>query len=236
MQKSLRGPALTEAVRDHVKQYILDQNLKEGDPLPTESQLAQELGVGRSSVREAIKALQSLGIVEIRHGQGLFVRAYNMDSIFENFSFGMRYDQTTLKEWLQIRIWLESAIIEESIQNLTPEALEELEQILEEWERRIAADQPHVSLDERFHKVLFSGLKNQTLEDFLRVFWIVYKNLEIVTNLAPSYEEKLSTLEEHRQMLEGIKQGDSQRVVECLKRGFITFKARLEAGEFESVY
>lgn len=235
MQKSLRGPVLTEAVRDHVKQYILDHNLKEGDPLPTESQLAQELGVGRSSVREAVKALQSLGIVEVRHGQGLYVRAYNMDSIFENFSFGMRFDPITLKEWLQIRTWLESAVIEESIQSLSPEALDEMEQILKEWERRLEANQPHVDLDERFHKLLYSGLKNETLEKFLSVFWIVYKNLEIVTHLAPSYDEKLNTLEEHRQMLEGIKQGDTLRVVDYLKRGFTTFKNRLEAGEFESI-
>jgi DNA-binding FadR family transcriptional regulator len=235
MQKSLRGPALTETVRDYVKQYILDHNLKEGDPLPKEMQLAQELGVARNSVREAIKALQSLGIVEVRHGQGLYVRAYNMDSIFENFSFGMRYDQNTLKEWLQIRNWLETAIIEESIQNITPEAIHEMEQILEEWARRLEADQPHVDLDERFHKALYSGLKNKTLESFLSVFWIVYKNLEIVTHLTPSREEKLNTLDEHRQMFEGIKQGDTQRVVEYLKRGFTTFQTRLEAGEFASV-
>jgi DNA-binding transcriptional MocR family regulator len=65
MQKTLRGPALSKAVRDYVKQYILDHKLQGGDPLPPETQLAQDLGVGRSSVREAVKALQSLGIVEV---------------------------------------------------------------------------------------------------------------------------------------------------------------------------
>ena len=62
MQKQLRGPALSKAVRDYVKQYILDRKLQGGDPLPPETQLAQDLGVGRSSVREAIKALQSLNL------------------------------------------------------------------------------------------------------------------------------------------------------------------------------
>ncbi len=71
MSLPLRGPALHEAVRDYIKQYILDRKLKPGDPLPPEGQLAQELGVGRSSVREAVKALQSLGIIEARQGNGL---------------------------------------------------------------------------------------------------------------------------------------------------------------------
>jgi DNA-binding FadR family transcriptional regulator len=92
MQKSLRGPALSKAVRDYVKQYILENDLKGGDPLPPETHLVQELGVGRSSVREAIKSLQSLGIVEARHGDGLYVREYNMDPILETLSFSMRGD------------------------------------------------------------------------------------------------------------------------------------------------
>ena len=90
MQKPLRGPALSKAVRDYVKQYILDHKLQGGDALPPETQLAHDLGVGRSSVREAVKALQSLGIVEVRHGDGLYVREYNMDPILETLSFGLR--------------------------------------------------------------------------------------------------------------------------------------------------
>ena len=76
MQSSFRRPVLNELIRDYVKQHILDHGLSAGDPLPSETQLAQELGVGRGSVREAIKALQSLGIVEVRHGDGLYVRPY----------------------------------------------------------------------------------------------------------------------------------------------------------------
>ncbi len=76
MDIPFRRPALNELIRDYVKQHILDHGLSAGDPLPSETQLAQELGVGRSSAREAIKALQSLGVVEVRHGEGLYVRAF----------------------------------------------------------------------------------------------------------------------------------------------------------------
>ena len=74
MDKPLRGPALSKAIQEYVKQFILENDLKGGDPLPSETHLVKDLGVGRSSVREAVKSLQSLGIVEVRHGDGLYLR------------------------------------------------------------------------------------------------------------------------------------------------------------------
>ena len=85
MNTPLRGPALSEAIRDYIKDYIIENKLKAGDSLPPETQLVETLGVGRSSVREAVKALQSLGIVEIRRGNGLYVRETNFDAMLEVF-------------------------------------------------------------------------------------------------------------------------------------------------------
>ena len=59
MKKSLRGQALYKSVCDYIKQYILDHDLKPGDPLPPEGQLVEDIGVGHSSVREAVKSLHT---------------------------------------------------------------------------------------------------------------------------------------------------------------------------------
>ena len=63
-----------------------------------EGQLAADLGVSRGSVREAIKALESLGIVEVRHGDGVRVRAFNFDSTFDLLSYGLVFDPARIKE------------------------------------------------------------------------------------------------------------------------------------------
>ena len=89
MISPLRGPLLNQAVQERVKDYITDNHLEPGDPLPAEAQLAADLGVSRGSVREAIKSLESLGIVEVRHGSGIYVRRFNFDSIFNLLSYGV---------------------------------------------------------------------------------------------------------------------------------------------------
>ena len=69
-----RGAAGNQCfIRDQMKSFILERGLKAGDPLPNEQELMAQLGVGRHPLREAMKALQAVGIIEIRHGYGTYV-------------------------------------------------------------------------------------------------------------------------------------------------------------------
>jgi DNA-binding FadR family transcriptional regulator len=102
---------LNRVIQDQIKQYITENKLAAGDLLPPEGQLASDLGVSRGSVREAIKALESLGIVEVRHGDGVRVRAFNFDSVFDLLSYGLVFDPAKAAELLGIRIWLEVAAV-----------------------------------------------------------------------------------------------------------------------------
>jgi len=201
----LRGPALNEAVRTYIKQYILDHGLSGGDALPPETQLAQDLGVSRSSIREAIKALQSLGIVEVRHGNGLFVREYNFDPILETLSYGMRFDSTALVELVQIRIWLEAAVVEEAVRRINPHDVAQLELIMQEWAERAAQDLSCADLDRQFHGTLYASLENQTLVKLLEVFWIAFDRFDVDSFHPP---QPLVTFEQHRAILDAIKAGD----------------------------
>ena len=203
MEKPLRRPALNEAVRDYVKQYILEHSLSAGDPLPPETQLADELGVGRSSVREAIKALQSLGIVEARQGNGLYVREYNFDPILETIGYGINLDTKMLSELAQIRFMLEQAAIEEAVERLEPVALEQLEQLMTRWQDRVQSGQNYIDLDENFHRILYGALSNQMLLNFIEVFWDAFKTLDnpIIQEEKPPQKE----LDDHWIILEAVK-------------------------------
>jgi DNA-binding FadR family transcriptional regulator len=200
-----RGPALNEAVRTYIKQYILEHGLTGGDALPSETQLAQDLGVSRSSIREAIKALQSLGIVEVRHGNGLFVREYNFDPILETLSYGMRFDSTTLAELVQIRIWLEAAVVEEAVRRINPHDIAQLELIMQNWAERAAQDQSCADLDRQFHRTLYASLENQTLVKLLEVFWIAFDRFDVDSFHPP---QPRVTFEQHRAILDAINAGD----------------------------
>lgn len=224
MEKPLRGPALNEAIRNYVKQYILEHNLNPGDPLPPETQLAQELGVGRSSVREAVKALQSLGIIEVRHGDGLYVREYNFDPVLEMLSYGMRFDPAALAELFQIRIWLEGAVIEDAVKQISAEETGELEEVIAAWEKRVEANEPDTDLDERFHYILHKTVKNQSLLKLFKAFWIAFENLdiEIIHESDPVLE-----LENHRAILEAVRSRDTRLARDLLVKHFSHLQGRI---------
>ncbi|MEM7030732.1 MAG: FadR/GntR family transcriptional regulator [Chloroflexota bacterium] len=222
MLKSLKGHALTEAIRAYVKQYILDHNLNAGDPLPPEIQLAESLGVGRSSVREAIKALQSLGIVEVQHGNGLFVRAPNVDPILETLSHNLRFDPTMFAEVFQIRVWLESAVIEDAVFRITDTDIDQLGEVLQSWEIRLENNDSVTDLDEKFHRILYQTMNNRTLMNILEVFWRTLKQLDREvqnkTDLWVSYQE-------HQAILASVQAKDAQKTRQKLIDHFGYVKA-----------
>ena len=224
MMKTLRKPALNEAIRNYVKQYILDQGLNPGDPLPPEGQLAQELGVARSSVREAVKALQSLGIVEVRRGHGIYVREYNFDPIVEMFSYGMRFDTATLAKLIQVRIWLEAAVVEDAVSQISPEDVVLLESVIEAWEERVEAGEPDSDLDEQFHRILYSALDNDLLIKLFEVFWIAFENLDIeaIRRSDPAVE-----LKDHQAILQAVRDRNASLARQCLLQSFTRIQDRI---------
>jgi DNA-binding FadR family transcriptional regulator len=232
MQKPLRGPALSEAIRNYIKEYILEHQLKEGDPLPPEPQLMEELEVGRSSVREAIKGLQSLGIVEIRRGNGLYVREINFDPVVETLTYNMRFDPSMFAEVFQIRVWLEAAVIEDAVRQISDHTIIELEALMKTWEARIYAGEPYADLDEQFHRILYQALNNRTLIKLFEVFWLAFENIGIETIQTA---DTTQVLKDHWSLLEAVKSRDTALAQERLIYHFSFVQDRIhraiEVGE-----
>src|SRR6266567_958567 len=101
--KSLgRKKLLYQAVQEEIKSYILKHRLVPGDAIPTEHELAQQLDISRNSVREAVKSLEALGILESRAGSGLYVRSFSFDSILNNLPYGLLFDLKVLMDLVEV--------------------------------------------------------------------------------------------------------------------------------------
>jgi DNA-binding FadR family transcriptional regulator len=224
MKQSLRGPALYTSIRDYIKQYILEHNLKPGDSLPPEGQLVEDLGVGRSSVREAVKSLQSVGIVDVRQGNGLYVRELNFDPMLETFLFGMQFDPDTLAELLQIRIWLEVAVIGDAVEHIGAVEIAKLESILVTWEQRIQAGEEYSDLDETFHEIIYGVLNNQSLMKLFSVFWVSFTSLDNEITHDPDPENVIAF---HKAILDAIKTRDPGLVRRQLSQHFDHVRERI---------
>src|SRR5438309_2312002 len=128
---ALKRTPLLYRIQEEIKGYIIDHALKPGDPLPSEGDLAQQLDISRNSVREAVKSLEVLGIVESRPGSGLYVRDFSFDSIINNLPYGLLFDLKSVRDVLEVRAHLEYGMVDRVVQEATPAQLDLLRGILE---------------------------------------------------------------------------------------------------------
>ena len=206
--------ALVQPVRrDRLYQGIVQQiegllergELKPGDQLPPERQLADQLQVSRASVREALRSLELLGIVETRAGGGTFVRRAQPDDLARPLTSFISRGHT-VADVIDVRGLIEPAVAERAAKNISATELAELREILGAQERKVSAGESYVDEDTRFHEVIGTAARNELLVTVLGVIWDVLRS---------SREEWLQTekrahasLEAHRRILAALERRD----------------------------
>ena len=193
--------------------------------MPSEGEFAKELGVSRGPVREAVKSLESLGIIEVRHGEGLFVREWNFDPVLATLQFGMRVSPETLVELYQIRKWLEIAVIGDAVKKISDDELMQLDILMLQWERAIKTGEEYIQYDEEFHRIILGTLQNQTLMKLFNSFWLAFNNY----NRGELYSVDLNhVINAHRSVVEAIKKRDPERARQALQEQFLGFQERIK--------
>ncbi len=207
------------AVQDALRQYILENHLHPGDRLPSEMELAAQLNVSRNPIREAIKGLEALGLVEVRVGLGVFVRAASIDDILTNVAYSLAVDGRSVAELYEIRQRLELSYAREAVKQLTDETLAQIEQQVAEMERLHHAGQDYHEPDLALHRLLFQQVGNATLLKLFDVFAGIYSSTRHLFEDEPP-TAKADDIQNHRDLLEALRQRDPDLVVERLKRTY----------------
>ena len=127
-----------QELQEHVREYIIANALRPGDPLPTEAQLAEQLGVSRPILREGLRALESLGIIYSRRGEGRFVSSFRLEPIFESFAYGALFEANQILDLLEVRERLEVSFIADVIAVIDENSLEQLRQIVAEMRTKMS--------------------------------------------------------------------------------------------------
>ena len=181
--RPIKRSVLSEEVEKKVKALIFSDNLKVGDKLPSEEELAKQLQVGRRSVREALRSLQTMGFIEIKHGKGAFVSRARLDgylgSLAESIHFELHEERTALLQLLEIRKLLEAGISSLSATRGTSPDFETMEKALRRQEKAIRTKDLELFnvADMDFHSAVVKGSQN----DILAAVYDAFYNLMLET-------------------------------------------------------
>lgn len=224
VMKTLRRPKVRDQATEQIKQYIVLHKLAPGDRLPTETQLAETLGISRLSLREATKALEFLGIVESKTGVGLTVGRIDMGRVTEHLGFHSGLLDVDPRQLIDSRVILETGVLPHVVRRMKEDASIEagLREIVRQFES--ARDlRTFIALDIQFHRSLLeaSGLRPLVaFGDLLHVFFQRFR--ESVKRAGWT-----KGVESHRRLVEYLAAGHLDKATSELRKHIESHKERL---------
>ena len=195
------GGRVAERVVEALRGYIEQNELGPGAKLPPERVFLEQLGVSRSSLREAIRVLSTLGIVDVRHGDGMYVGAGTEAT--EGASPFDASEEHALRNLVETRLGVELAAVTAAVQRASDEDLDRLEALIDEHERRLAEDSNYAWQPLGFELALIEATGNTWLyevEVMLRDAW-----QSLSGGLRTSVSRHAEWLSEHRAILASVR-------------------------------
>jgi GntR family transcriptional regulator, transcriptional repressor for pyruvate dehydrogenase complex len=161
--RRLEYQSLADQAKTSLLVYINERGLKPGDVLPPEGQLSAEFGVSRPVIREALKALEGMSIIQVLKGKGAIVRPLDNEQLVVFFDRALRVDSVTIGQLLEFREVIEAGGAMLAARRRTSTELDEIRQTAASM--RDCLDQPdaYVDLDARFHLLITAACHNPLL-------------------------------------------------------------------------
>jgi DNA-binding FadR family transcriptional regulator len=209
--KNVKTQNLQELIKEQIKYYIVSSNLKEGDPIPPEMVLAEQLGISRTVIRESLKGLQAVGLIEAIQGKGYFVRDFNLEAILDNLPYILEMHLNDFRDILEIRIVLESHYLARLIHTYSPEHISTLKSVLAELAVKCSANNSEkeiIDVHSRFHCELYRHSENNLLINLIKIFSTIQKNLSFLKRYKTS--DSASFIEHHRKIIDAIESHDAE--------------------------
>ena len=206
---------LSQRIIKHVKNALLNRELKAGDKLPTENELAKSFGVSRTAVREAFKMLVAIGVAEIRQGDGTYIAKDISSPVIDPLIFSLILEERTPHELLEVRKMIEVGILEVLLNKVTDEDIQKMEEAVNELEDRYRTGERNndilTDLDLKFHYAFAEATHNPSIEKIAKTIWDVF-----VLSIKKSISIEKAYIH-HRQILEAIKKRDRKQAREAIR-------------------
>ena len=200
----LEGGSRVDSVISSIKDSILSGRFRPGDQLPNEFDMMEELNVGRNTLREAIKVLCAMGILNIRRGEGTFVSTeIKADNLLEFIQYSLLYETSHVDEIGEARQMVDEMVLSMAVRKRTEEDLDVIQDLMEQmeayYEQKDAGGMAEIDL--KLHHCMISMCHNPFCE---KIAEGIYQMLEASIKATTSGEPLADPLKEHKAMIQCI--------------------------------
>ena len=220
--KNLKQKKLYHRVYDELKQYIITNNLRPGDKLPTEMEMCEKLGVSRNVLREAIKTFEIIGVLTSTPGVGTVLNKFDANFLSSCMFLNLIDEEINLVEQaLDVRKNLEYAYASQTFESITDDQLEKLDNIAKQMGD--STDIDYYEIDELFHTTLYSNIGNKVLTAIIQSTWEcdrAYREKLV-------YDEPKIRILKHQLIVDSLKDHDYDAFIKALDYHF-KYKFKIE--------
>lgn len=219
---------VSEEIIRQVEQAIYSEQLLPGDRLAPERELAEQFGVSRITIRDALRVLESNGLIEIRIGAngGAFVREPNLDPLSSSLNSMLKFKKATLIELTEARKIIETATAELAADRASPEDLELLEEVVIQARKALeTGDLYYMPHSVNFHSALAKSAKNYILELTVGSFRTLFYN--VLEKLMPTRDMAEKAAEDHWGIYEAVKAGDGKLARQLMEEHLSYFENKV---------
>lgn len=220
-----REGTLSQLVLDSIQNSIRDGEFKPGEALPSERELSERYGVGKSSIREAIKMLQVLGVVESAQGKGTYLRKSLGFEILRPLLLDMMLQRSNAEELYEFRLMFDQAYLRLAAAKATEEEKIAARHTLTEYAIQQRAHLPEADRsDQKFHRIMLDATQNQ----------FIIKMGTLIMELCRPYISKSNeildetVMENHEKLLEIFCTGNTDGLEDTVKKSLIVFRHTLD--------
>ncbi len=219
---------LGQRVSDAIKAYIVSENLKPGDMLPSERQWSEALAVSRNIVREGLSGLVAEGIIVKQPGKGIFLSQVDSDALHQDGSRVLEEEQARYLAVREARAAVEIGAIGLIVSRISEDDLADLEALTEALERKLASGEPFPREDMQFHIRLLRAARNDILLQWTPLVEDVMRGWAFQTGTAPWVSTPADwpgdvqrVAQEHRAILDAIRNRDVDAARQLLTQHFL---------------
>jgi len=218
MLKTIKIKRITEEIVTQIRDHIAQGELQAGDRLPSEREMAQQLGVSRPTVREALQVLEHTGFVEILQGSGTYIKDISQQALTDPLQILVDGSDKRYQEVYEFRTAIECWAVGLAAERIEPEALARLKQIIERMKARRARKEPVDELDAEFHLTIARSCHNGIYYHVVRTLLHLITQVTHISHkeLFCAEKDQVELMVDHEALYEAIKARDAAKAKELM--------------------